>query len=766
VAEWLEPKAIDVTKELLSSAGGHSFVAGLLAQRGITDPRTACAFLDPDCYTPSPATEFPEMERAVERVEAAIEKNERICVWGDFDVDGQTSTALLISVLGALGGNVIYHVPHRHREGHGMRPEVLDGILNQGIGLVVTCDTGTTAHEALALASSRGVDVIVTDHHVPSEQRPPVYALVNPRLLPSGHPLGELPGVGVAYKLAESLCERSGQEPLAASQLDLVALGIVSDVAVHAGDVRYLLQKGLEVIRAGDRLGLRTIIEAAGLSQEDVSEEHIGFSIAPRLNSLGRLADASEGVELLTTNDTVRARILAAQLEGLNVRRQLLTKQVFDGARSQVERDPSLLEYAALVLSHPSWPGGVVGIVAGRLAEYYGRPVVLISAPPGEVARGSARSVAGCDINAAIGANGHMLYSYGGHPMAAGLSMDPERIAEFRNALGRTVAEQCGTELAEESLQIDAWINLADLSLELIGQVNRLAPFGPGNPTVRLATRDVHIVNHSLIGKTREHRRLLVVDASGLEQTVLWWQGGIWSVPQGTFDLAYTVRATDFQGKRQVQVEWLDARTREAPLIVVTTERPKIEIVDCRGDRAPARRLQELRAEGDLLVWAEGLKKGEQPGVDRRNLSLTPRLAIWTLPPGPEELREVMEKTSPSIVYFFGMGTGLDRPSAFLKRLAGLVKYALRELGGQLQLSTVAALLGHRVVTVRKGIEWLVAKGQVRLVAESEDAIILMRDSGEVRSDLGVVQAQLAALLEETAAYRDYYRSADKEHLL
>jgi len=766
VAEWLEPKAVDVTQGLLSSAGGHQFVASLLAQRGITDPMTACAFLDPDYYTPSPATEFPELERAVERVEESIRQGERICVWGDFDVDGQTSTALLVSVLRALGGNVIYHVPHRHREGHGMRPEVLDGILDQGIGLVVTCDTGTTAHEALALASSRGVDVIVTDHHVPSEQRPPVYALVNPRLLPSGHPLGELPGVGVAYKLAEFLCERSGQEPLAASHLDLVALGIVSDVAVHAGDVRYLLQKGLEVIRSGDRLGLRTIIEAAGLSQEDVSEEHIGFSIAPRLNSLGRLADATEGVELLTTKDTVRARILAAQLEGLNVRRQLLTKQVFDGARSQVERDPSLLEHAALVLYHSSWPGGVVGIVAGRLAEYYGRPVVLISAPTGEVARGSARSVAGCDINAAIGANSDMLYSYGGHPMAAGLSIDPERILGFRSALGRTVAEQCGTKLAKEPLQIDAWVALADLSLDLVGQVNRLAPFGPGNPTVRLATRDVHIVNHSLIGKTREHRRLLVADASGLEQSVLWWQGGIWTLPQGTFDLAYTVRATDFRGERQVQVEWLDARAREALLIEVITERPGVEIVDYRGDHAPAKRLQELLAEGDLLVWAEGLKEEGRPGLDRCNLSPSPRLAIWTLPPGPEELREVMEKTSPSTVYFFGMDAGLDRPSAFLKRLAGMVKYALRELGGQLQLSTVAALLGHRVVTVRKGIEWLVAKGQVRLVAESEDAIILIRGSGGIRSDWEVVQAQLAALLEETAAYRDYYRSADKEHLL
>lgn len=766
MTEWLEPKTVDVTSELLASAGGYPLVAGLLAQRGISDPGVARAFLDPDHYTPSPAAELPEMERAVERVEAAIRSDELICVWGDFDVDGQTSTALLVSVLEAMGGNVTHHVPHRKREGHGMRPEVLDGVLNQGTGLVITCDTGTSAHEALDLASSRGVDVVVTDHHVPSERPPSAYALVNPRLLPPGHPLGELPGVGVAFKLAEYLCLRAGQEPLAASQLDLVALGIVSDVAILAGDVRYLLQRGLGVIRAGARLGLRAVIETAGLSAVDISEEHIGFSIAPRLNSLGRLADASEGVELLTTNDNVRARVLAAQLEGLNARRQLLTKQVFDGARSQVERDRSLLEHAALVLSHPSWPGGVVGIVAGRLAEYYGRPVLLISAPPGEVARGSARSVAGCDINAAIRANDDMLYSYGGHPMAAGLSIDPERIVEFRYALGRTVAEQCGTELAKEPLQIGAWVGLADLSLDLVGQVNRLAPFGPGNPPVRLATRDVQIVEQRLIGKTREHRRLVVVDTSGRQQTVLWWQGGVWPLPQGSFDLAYTVRATDFRGERRVQVEWVDARVREAPLVEVTVEHPRVEIEDYREDLAPVSRLRELQAVGELLVWAEGLMEGENPGVDRRHLSPARRLTVWTLPPGPDELREAIEQVGPSVVYFFGEETGLDRPAAFLRRLSGMAKYALREQGGRLKPAAMAAQFGHRAATVRKGIEWLVAKGLVRLLSVEDDKIIVAQGPGEARPDLPVVQAQLGALLEETAAYRDYYRRADKGHLL
>ena len=762
--DWLDPPEVDITEELLTSAGGHPFVARVLAQRGISRPAEARAFLESSYYTPAISSEFGEMERAVERVEQALRSGERVCVWGDFDVDGQTSTALLVSVLEALGGDVTFHVPDREAEGHGISPTVLERILGERIGLLLTCDTGTTAHEALGLARDRGVDTIVTDHHVPSEERPPVWALVNPRLLANGHPLGELPGVGVAYKLAELLCQRVERESLADAQLDLVALGIVSDVAVQTGDVRYLLQRGLECIRRGERLGLVSIMEVAGLSRADVSEEHIGFVIAPRLNSLGRLADASQGVELLTTDDVVRARVLATQLEGLNARRQLLTKQVFDGARAQVERNPGLLEHAALVLSHPGWSGGVVGIAAGRLAEYYQRPVVLITAPPGGVARGSARSFGDCDINAAISANGAMLYSYGGHPMAAGLSMDPERIEEFRLALGRTVAEYCGTEPLTESLRIDAWVELGDLSLDLVGEVGMLAPFGPGNPPVRLATRELRIVQQSIIGKTREHRRLVVADAAGRQQTVLWWQGGSWSLPEGKFDLAYSVRATDFRGERRVQVEWVDARTRGVPSVAVSVQRPSVEVEDCRRHSAPVARLRELEHEGELVVWSEGLP--DDVGVDRHHLGSGQRMAIWTLPPGPEELREALARVGASRVYFFGLGGVLDERQAFVRHLAGMVKYALRERGGRLRVSTLAAGMGHREATVRKGMEWLVAKGQMGLVADDGDEITLTSAHGEVRPDLPVIQAQLAALLEETAAFREYCRDAERESLL
>jgi single-stranded-DNA-specific exonuclease len=308
----------------------------------------------------------------------------------------------------------------RARESHGINLPVLEQLINQGVELLLTCDTGISAHEALDYAQSRAVPVLVTDHHDLPPSLPNALALVNPKRLPEDHPLATLPGVGVAYKLAEELYRRAGRPEASAALLDLVALGIVADLALLSGETRYLLQCGLQALRQTRRLGLQAMLELAEIAPQNLAEEHISFVLGPRLNALGRLADANRAIELLTTQDMGRARILALELEGLNAERKLLTDQVFQAAQAQIEADRSLLDEAALVLAHPAWPGGVVGIVASRLVEYYHRPVVLLSAPPGQLARGSARSVEGINITAAIAANQRLLNGFGGHPMAAG----------------------------------------------------------------------------------------------------------------------------------------------------------------------------------------------------------------------------------------------------------------------------------------------------------------------------------------------------------
>jgi len=716
--------------------------------------------------------------RAAERLEKAIRQGETICVWGDFDVDGQTSTTLLVSTLRDLGAveatglSVTYHIPHRRRESHGVNLLVLERLIAEGVNLVLTCDTGVTAHEPIAYAQARGVDVIVTDHHDLPPFLPQAHAVVNPKMLPDEHPLRQLPGVGCAYKLAELLYERAGRPEDAAQYLDLVALGIVADVAVQTGDTRYLLQRGLEALRHTERAGLQAMMEVAELNPEWLTEEHIGFVLAPRLNALGRLADANVAVEFLTTHDLGRARILATELEGLNARRKLLCDQVAQAAQSQVERDPSLLEHSALVLSHPSWPPGVVGLVAGRLAEWHHRPVLLIATPPGELGRGSARSVAGCDIHAAIAAHGEMLVRFGGHPMAAGLAIDPARIPEFRRALSRTIKEMRGEVEGKATLQIDGYLPLAGLSLGLVQELERLAPFGPGNPPLTLVSRGLALKSHSTIGRTGEHLKLIVEDEEGAAQKVIWWQGGARRgagspLPQGRFDLAYVVRASDYRGQRDVQVEWVDARPIEAPSVVARPESPAIEVVDYRRAPSPQTLLARLRAREDMPVWAEAGARADVAGQHRYELGPSKRLAIWTTPPGPGELRAVLEKVAPETVYLFGMDPSLDQK--FLERLAGLVRHALNAHQGRVKVSTLAAATAQREATVRAGLAWLVARGHIVVLDEDEDKdsdeIHLAAGNQAVSADLPRIAAQLEALLEETAAYRAHFARAGKEAL-
>ena len=420
----------------------------------------------------------------------------------------------------------------RARESHGVNIPYLQQVIDQGARLVLTCDTGITAHEAVDYARQRGAEVLVTDHHELPPSLPAARAIVNPRLLPPGHPLSTLPGVGVAYKLAEALYERFGRPECSQDALDLVALGIVADVALLHGDARYLLQRGLDVLRQAQRLGLQAMLELAELAPANLTEEHIGFVLGPRLNALGRLSDANVAVEFFTTRDLARARVIAQQLEGLNAERQLKTSQVYQAALSLIAQDPDLLDPAVLVLAHPSWPAGVIGIVASRLVERFQRPVALIAAPPGDLARGSARSVEGVNITAAIAAQAGLLSGFGGHPMAAGFSLEAGRIPEFRRGLARAVRLQRGEAPPESLLPIDAYLALPDLTLELVSDLERLAPFGPGNPPLVLATRNLKLLSAAPIGREGEHLAMTVEDEQGNTARVLWWQGAGWEQPE------------------------------------------------------------------------------------------------------------------------------------------------------------------------------------------------------------------------------------------
>ena len=555
---WLEPAEVAVSDELRSVVGGHPLIAQILARRGLTTPDAARAFLDPDAYQPASPHELPQITRAVERIQAAIAGGEPIAVWGDFDVDGQTSTALLVEALRGLGADARFYIPAR-QEGHGVRMEPLTRLIDDGARLLVTCDCGVSDVAEVDYARSRGVDVIITDHHQLPPVAPDAYATLDPQLLPVGHPLRGLPGVGCAYLLASALYELLGRSDDVNRLLDLVALGIVADVAPQTGDTRYYLQRGIAALRATQRPGLRALFELLGLDPARIGEDQIAFLIAPRLNALGRLDDAKRSVEFLTAASRDEAASLAQFIEGLNAERRQLSNQVFASARAQVEADMALLDAVVLVLANADWHPGVLGLVANRLVEYFERPTILLTLPPDAPAHGSARSVPGFDITAALAAQADLLTTYGGHAGAAGLSLDPERVAELRKRLAQAAAgDTRGVDAG--ALPIDGYVTLSDLSLDLIADMDRLAPFGSANPTPVLAVRDVKARNFGPAGREGEHLQVTIEDATGRTQRVIWWHGGGHQPPEGRFDLAFGLRVNEYRGERMVQVEWLAAR--------------------------------------------------------------------------------------------------------------------------------------------------------------------------------------------------------------
>jgi len=699
----------------------------------------------------------------VERILGAIRNKETICVWGDFDVDGQTSTTVLVQTLQALQANVVYYIPIRGKESHGVHIESLKPIIDNGAKLIVTCDTGITAHEAVDYCNSRGVDVVITDHHDLGETLPNAKAIVNPKLLPENHTLANLAGVGVAYKLADALLDTKNAKldsPIShIDLLDLVALGLIADVALLKGETRSLAQKGIETLRNTNRLGLKVIAELSNTSLETLTEETIGFTFAPRLNALGRLSDANPAVELLLTKDPARARVLAAQIEGLNAQRRLLTSQVTEAAEAQLREHPELLTEPAIVLTHPNWPGGVVGIVANRLVDRYHKPAFLLTESEDGILRGSARSVDGLHITEAITTVQDLLISFGGHPMAAGVSLQKENLASFRRGLGKAIEEQLGNAVREEpTLQIDSWLELNEINLALADTIEMLAPFGAGNPKLTLASRGVKMKSVSTIGKMKEHLRLTVEDESGDTQSILWWGGSGEELPDegSAFDIAYSLRASSFRGKKQATLQFEEFRIVEEKPIEI--QPPKLEVRDMRLQPSL------LNLQPSTLIWAEGPDKSV--GVPRFELHEAEEFSIYTTPPSSAELRKALKIVKPRIIYVFAIPPAEEKPDEFLSHLAGLCKYVINQRRGEVSIIELASATTQRESAVRIGLEWLAAGGHVSIVGE-DDALLLSKGSGETNQYL---QKELIiavrGILEETAAYRAHFAKANINNLM
>ena len=535
----------DAQADLVRALGISELTAAILVRRGYSDAAVAKRFLEGE-QPPHDPFLLGDMEAACARIHAAVEQRRRICVHGDYDVDGIAATTLAVLLLRELGAEVAWHLPSRFDEGYGVSRATLARLADEGCGLVLTVDCGITAVAEVAEASERGLDVVVTDHHRPGEELPdcPVVAT-----RPSDYPFPELCGTGVVYKLGQALFGIDSDVPR--KHLDLVALATIADVVPLVDENRSLAIAGLRALARTSKPGLRALMRSAGVDPAAVDAGAVGFRLAPRLNAAGRLGHPREALELLLTDDEAEARRLADSLEELNRERQAIEGRILREAVAQVEAwPPEQRARRGYAVAGADWHEGVIGIVASRLVERYHRPVVLISGTEGDW-KGSGRSIPTFDLHAALGACSGLLGRWGGHRAAAGLSIPEENVEAFAEAFAAQAAAALDEDDLEPVTTIDAVVARgADLSLDLCAELARLAPFGLGNPAPILLAPGCGLAELATVGDGKHLRFRIRREGRDGGSAIAFGQGSRLEVlrPEALYDIAFRLEENRWNG--------------------------------------------------------------------------------------------------------------------------------------------------------------------------------------------------------------------------
>ena len=531
--------------------------AQLLYNRGIVELALVRELLAPDLTGLHDPFLLPQMDRAVERIRRAIDAGETVAVYGDFDADGVTATALLQGALTALGGRAIAYIPHRVREGHGLNVPALRTLREQGAGLLITVDCGVSAVQEVEVAQDAGMDVIITDHHAPPAILPRAWAIVTPSRPEASYPNPHLTGAGLAFKLAQALYQRAGRD-LDAPMLELAALGTVADMAPLLGENRVLARAGLEALRGTRRPGLLALLDQAGVAPQALDHESIPFVIAPRLNAPGRIDTADLSYRLLTCQTPQEARELAQALEEQNGLRKQLTEQMMALAQEEASRQTG--DQRLLLLSSPEFVPGVNGLVATRLVEAFSRPVVVVSLD-GELARGSGRSIPEFNLAEAQVQCSDLLLQFGGHPAAAGFVAEAQALPALRERLQAIANQQLRDVSLTPRLRIDAQVRVKELLGDTFGFLRSLAPFGQGNPPPVFLTRGVQVIRVREIGAQGQHLSLKLKHGGAAWDAVAFRQTWPGDLPRDALlDLVYTLGENSYWGQGAVQLQVLDFR--------------------------------------------------------------------------------------------------------------------------------------------------------------------------------------------------------------
>jgi single-stranded-DNA-specific exonuclease len=535
-------------------------IARVLANRNILTPEDARAFLHGGLEGLHDPFLMKGMDRAVDRIRAAIDRDEKILIFGDYDVDGVLSTVMLLKALSTLGARADYFIPERLTDGYGIKDEHVRIPIERGASLVISVDCGIKAVAFTARAKEQGVDVIVTDHHRPGEVLPDAVAVLDPVLDAAGYPDRGLAGVGVTFKLIQALLQKAGRDAGLPHYMKLVSIGTVADVAELRGENRLFVKHGLKALRSVANTGLRNLIEACGLGNRKISEGDLGFRIGPRINAAGRMGMTDLAVRLFLAEDPGESLALVQKLDELNSQRQKTEERIFNEARERVEERGLDRKYKCLVLGSPDWHRGVIGIVASKLKDRFHRPVVLFACEDGK-AHGSGRSIPDVPLIDLLEECRHLFLSYGGHKLAVGCTLPTERLGAFKDALNPLAEARIAEDSLRRKLRIDAPLGFKAIDDEFLEALGQLVPFGVGNPKPIFVAEDVEVVSEPQVLQ-RKHLKFLARQG-GRVLEALGWDKADWRHVMrrgGRVSLAFSIARSEYLGEPRMNLSIEDLK--------------------------------------------------------------------------------------------------------------------------------------------------------------------------------------------------------------
>ena len=738
---WDIKKTREVPEELIELCGSR-ITAELLVQRGIDTVAKAKDFLNPDKMKISKPDAFVDMKKSVERIAKAISGGEKIVVYGDFDCDGVTSTALLLKTLTYLGANVSYYVPTREFETHGLNTKALVKLISkEKAKLFITVDCGISNAEEVRFLNSFKAEIIITDHHEAPETIPDAFSILNPKApgaLDENLPLevieslNYLAGVGVAFKLACALLEFYEKYDFVQELLPLVAVGSIADVVPLLGENRAFTASGLKLIRAGKNAGIQKLLKIAGYNAENVNSENVAFGIAPRINAAGRLDTVESALNLLLCENDAQLEVYAQTLDNYNKIRQNLSDTIFEEAVEQMQNEPPS---NSIILYKEDWHVGIIGIVASRLVENFYKPVFLMTKDENTGwIRCSARSVPGVHVQKILEENSSLFEGFGGHSMAAGLYFDPKK-TPF-NTVKSVIASAIDTIAAQNPLKpvvnVDMELAAGDLNLDLVKELEKLQPFGAHNENPVFAVKNLTLKQFNVMGSSQNHLKIFCTDDTGREFECVRWKHSKLNIPTGSkIDLAFYPKLNNFNGATTLQLDIQDIKSeamqQQEPALKILDHRKKTGIFDQICDYLLTTKLKTaVFSENKAVTGALSRYKvmGERL-CDRINIPVCAQVMFFDYPPSKEVLASICAKSQAKVLHFMNFENKKIDEEALLKKISGMLKFASNNRDGRVSLNEISGFLGITPEAAELCVDMFEALGMIEVFERENDMLKL-----------------------------------------